>query len=328
MLTKAQQAYFDEVVARAGKPSAELQLQIDEIRAAKTEDELKKIFSRDAEVERPKIEAELLCAVMLAKQAELNPSINAKKLEEENRTIQTTNHKWIGPCPKCKSEVLEGNTGYFCRAQGCGFKLGGVVMGQFLNSSQASKLFREGRTDLLSEFISKHGRQFSAYLIVDEFGDVRFDFPKRDSQEIVESQKTAAAKIVKTENPAALSKENEKAEPKQKQPTPLSSKPRQDQHTQKKSFITFKRCLIGGIWACAICSIGNGVDSSSSWFFTVPAAGLPWLIFKISDNETTGERMEAIEAIGVLLMGALLSLFSGLPVLIAFVFLKNVFASH
>jgi hypothetical protein len=106
---------------------------------------------------------------------------------------QTPNHKLIGSCPKCKSEVLEGNTGYFCRAQGCGFKLGGVVMGQFLNSSQASKLFREGRTDLLSEFISKHGRQFSAYLIVDEFGDVRFDFPKRDSQEFAAQPKPAAA---------------------------------------------------------------------------------------------------------------------------------------
>jgi hypothetical protein len=90
-------------------------------------------------------------------------------------------------------------------------------MGQFLNSSQASKLFREGRTDLLSEFISKHGRQFSAYLIVDELGDVRFDFPKRDSKEFAAQPKPAAAKTVKAEKPAVSLKENQKPQPKQKE---------------------------------------------------------------------------------------------------------------
>jgi hypothetical protein len=70
-LTKEQQAYIDEVFARAGKPSAALQRQIDEIRAVKTEAELTKLFLRDAEVVRPAIEAELLSMVLLAKKAEL-----------------------------------------------------------------------------------------------------------------------------------------------------------------------------------------------------------------------------------------------------------------
>jgi hypothetical protein len=71
-LTKEQQAYIDEVFARAGKPSVALQQEIDEIRGTKTEDELTKLFLRDSEVVRPAVEAELLCAVMLAKKAELN----------------------------------------------------------------------------------------------------------------------------------------------------------------------------------------------------------------------------------------------------------------
>jgi hypothetical protein len=102
MLTKAQKAYFDEVVARAGKPSAALQLQIDQLRAAKTEDELREIFFRDADVARPKIEAELLCAVMLAKQVELNPSINAKSLKEEQH--DATNHAVMERVGKVKVE--------------------------------------------------------------------------------------------------------------------------------------------------------------------------------------------------------------------------------
>jgi CheY-like chemotaxis protein len=69
--TKAQQDYYNEVVARAGIPSAEAQRQIDKIRGAKTQSELKEIVSLDATVIRPTTEAELLVAVMLAKQAEL-----------------------------------------------------------------------------------------------------------------------------------------------------------------------------------------------------------------------------------------------------------------
>jgi len=88
MLTKAQQAYIDDVFARAGKPTAVLQLQIDEIRATKTEDELTKLFLRDAEVVRPTIEAELLCAVMAAKKAELNPSMIGE-LEKTTATKQS-----------------------------------------------------------------------------------------------------------------------------------------------------------------------------------------------------------------------------------------------
>lgn len=183
---------MDELFARVGKPNPALQVQIDQLRAAKTEKELREIFSRDSDVVRPKIEAELLCIVMLAKQAELNPSMNAKSLKEEQQAVQSMNSKAIGRCPKCKSEVLEENAGYFCRATGCNFKLGEVIMGQILNSSQAAKLLRDGRTDLLSEFISKNGRQFSAWLVIDESGKVKFDFPKPDAQETTESQKPAA----------------------------------------------------------------------------------------------------------------------------------------
>jgi hypothetical protein len=87
MLTKAQKAYADEVFARAGKPSPALQQQINQIRSAKSEDELKWLFSSDANVVRPKAEAELLCVVMLAKLDELNPSINAGSLKNEQSAI-------------------------------------------------------------------------------------------------------------------------------------------------------------------------------------------------------------------------------------------------
>ena len=65
-------------------------------------------------------------------------------------------------------------------------------MGQILNSFQAAKLLRDGRTDLLSEFVSKNGRQFSAWLVIDDTGKVKFDFPKPDALEAAAAKKPAA----------------------------------------------------------------------------------------------------------------------------------------
>jgi len=51
-LTTAQQAYINDIISRAGKPRAELKREIDEIRAAKTEDELVRIFSKGSQIAR------------------------------------------------------------------------------------------------------------------------------------------------------------------------------------------------------------------------------------------------------------------------------------
>ena len=181
-LTKAQQAHIDEVLARAGKPSLKLQREIDQICAAKTQGELSEIFLRGSNIERPAVEAELLCAVMLAKQAELTPNINAENLKEEQRARPAPDRKFVGLCPKCESEVLESSTGYFCQNQECFFKFNGVIMGQLLSSAQVTKLLQDGRTDLLSEFVSKEGRHFSAFLVVDKSGKLTFDFPNANAQ--------------------------------------------------------------------------------------------------------------------------------------------------
>jgi DNA topoisomerase-3 len=40
-------------------------------------------------------------------------------------------------------------------------------------------LLSEKQTDLLSKFISKTGRPFSAFLVMDGLGKVTFEFPPR-----------------------------------------------------------------------------------------------------------------------------------------------------
>jgi DNA topoisomerase III len=82
----------------------------------------------------------------------------------------------IGRCPKCDSEVVEGGDGYYCSAEECKFKIGRTILGQQISPTQAARLLRNGRTDLLDEFISKAGRPFAAFLVMDGSGKVTFEF--------------------------------------------------------------------------------------------------------------------------------------------------------
>ena len=59
----------------------------------------------------------------------------------------------LGRCPKCDSEVLEGEQDFYCRSSECKFRIGGVVLGQVIHRSQVVKLLADKRTDLLSDFV-------------------------------------------------------------------------------------------------------------------------------------------------------------------------------
>ena len=49
-----------------------------------------------------------------------------------------------------------------------------------LSAEQATKLFVEGKTDLIAGFISKKGRPFSAHLLLDKTtGKLGWEFPPR-----------------------------------------------------------------------------------------------------------------------------------------------------
>ncbi len=55
-------------------------------------------------------------------------------------------------------------------------------MQQTIDRAQATKLLAEGRTDLLDKFISKTGKPFKAYLVMDDLGKATFEFPPREAE--------------------------------------------------------------------------------------------------------------------------------------------------
>ncbi|MSU64331.1 MAG: DNA topoisomerase III [Pedosphaera sp.] len=104
-----------------------------------------------------------------------------KKSTEPVVKLDFTGLEPIGVCPKCGSKVFEGPESYLCeRSQAetkrCTFKTGKVVLQQPIDQAQVKKLLTTGRTDLLQKFISKRGRPFAAYLVVDENKKVGFEF--------------------------------------------------------------------------------------------------------------------------------------------------------
>jgi DNA topoisomerase-3 len=108
----------------------------------------------------------------------------AKKAEPEPK-VDFTGQESIGKCPICEGRVFQSETHYLCEntqkdTKPCKFKAAKTILQQPLDLEQMKKLLENGRTDLLNNFISKAGRPFPAYLIVEDKGKVGFEFPPRD----------------------------------------------------------------------------------------------------------------------------------------------------
>ncbi len=99
--------------------------------------------------------------------------------------IDFTGKPVIGKCPKCGSKVFDTEAGYICErsqadSKSCKFKIGKEILQQPIDAVQAQKIIDTGKSDLLDKFISKAGKPFPAYLVMDEKGKITFDFPPRE----------------------------------------------------------------------------------------------------------------------------------------------------
>jgi DNA topoisomerase-3 len=101
--------------------------------------------------------------------------------------VDFTGQEPLGKCPKCGGNIFETEAGFVCeRSQvdkrPCKFKIGKLILQQPIDRAQAVKLLAQGKTDLMDKFISKAGRPFPAYLVLDDLGKVGFEFPPREAE--------------------------------------------------------------------------------------------------------------------------------------------------
>ncbi|KAB2669744.1 MAG: DNA topoisomerase III [Verrucomicrobia bacterium] len=105
---------------------------------------------------------------------------DAKPVEK----IDFTGKPVLARCPKCGGNVYEGPDAYLCEksqaeTRRCTFKVGKTILEQPVDAVQLAKLISTGRSDLLTKFVSKSGRDFQAHLVLGDKGKVEFEFPDR-----------------------------------------------------------------------------------------------------------------------------------------------------
>jgi DNA topoisomerase-3 len=98
------------------------------------------------------------------------------------------------------AKVYETDRAYLCPdmardKQKNGTRIAKEILKKEIPAEQAAKLFVEGKTDVIAGFISKKGRPFSAYLLLDKTtGKLAWEFPPRPKKP---AKKKAAKKAAK-----------------------------------------------------------------------------------------------------------------------------------
>jgi len=105
--------------------------------------------------------------------------------KEPAAKIDFSGRESLGACPKCGGKVFPPEVAYLCEKsqadkRPCKFKISKVIAQRPIEPLQASQLLAERKTELLQKFISRAGRPFPAYLVLDESGKVTFEFLPRE----------------------------------------------------------------------------------------------------------------------------------------------------
>ena len=118
--------------------------------------------------------------------------------DDEEEEADFSGQDPVGTCPKCKASVYEHGKAYVCeqntgKERKCKFRTGKTILKRDIEKQQVAKLLKEGRTDLIPNFISKRGRPFKAYLVIKPDGDVGFEFEPRTKPDAKDGTKKKAA---------------------------------------------------------------------------------------------------------------------------------------
>lgn len=131
-------------------------------------------------------------AGMIRLSAELKPEFDfgQDRADAEGGVAEVdfTGKESLGSCPKCGGRVFEHVMNYVCEksvgpAKTCDFRSAMIILQQPIDRVQMTKLLATGKTDLLTNFISKkNNRAFKAYMVVGKDKKVSFEFPPRESK--------------------------------------------------------------------------------------------------------------------------------------------------
>ncbi len=127
--------------------------------------------------------------------------------DEGAEAVDFSGQEPLGACPKCRGRVFEHGMSYVCEnavgaGKRCDFRSGKIILQQEIAPGQMRKLLAEGRTDLLTDFVSSRTRRkFKAYLVLGPDGKVGFAFEPRPAKKT--AAKAAAGNAAQASEAAA-----------------------------------------------------------------------------------------------------------------------------
>ena len=102
--------------------------------------------------------------------------------DENLEPVDFSGQEALGPCPKCQNPVYIHGMHYVCSHavgpnKSCDFRSGREILQQPIEPAQMHKLLTEGRTELLTGFVSSRTRRkFKAFLVREPSGKIGFEF--------------------------------------------------------------------------------------------------------------------------------------------------------
>ena len=120
---------------------------------------------------------------------------------DSDEPVDFSGKEALGACPKCGSRVFEHGVSYVCeksvgKERSCDFRSGRMILQQPVEREQMQKLLATGRTDLLTNFMSKKNRKFKAFLVKTPVGKIGFEFLPRAEKPAKAAKEKAVEKAV------------------------------------------------------------------------------------------------------------------------------------
>ena len=83
----------------------------------------------------------------------------------------------VGVCPVCGKTVARDRYGYGCSGykEGCKFRISDYICNRIVSKNNVIKMLRDGSSAKIEGFVSKNGKKFDAYLVIDK-DKVNFKF--------------------------------------------------------------------------------------------------------------------------------------------------------
>ena len=110
-------------------------------------------------------------------ESEIDEVFNKKEVPIEKDYDTGIYGEVVGVCPNCGEKVIRNRYGYGCLGykNGCDFRINGVICKRVISKKNAEKILKDKISYKIDDFISKNGKTFSAYLVL-ENNKINFKF--------------------------------------------------------------------------------------------------------------------------------------------------------